>query len=451
MNSDLESKRAKILYIEDDPASVALVSRLLGSQGHQVVTAADGLSAIESAKREKPDLILVDIGIAGLDGYEVTTSLRLVEKLKEVPIVAITAATLPGDRERALIAGCNGYIPKPIDVDRFPYQVRSFLLGMKEEIKSPEERSRYLVEYSRKLVGRLEAKIRELEDTHTELRRFEKVKSDFIRLASHELRTPLTCIYGYVQMLLEDPKISGDPGKEGSVRYMLLRIAKAAERLALVFDEIRNVSLIDTDCLELAWQPVTLEPLIHNVVRSLQDFGPFRELQFEFEGLRDLPVLIGDGQQLHQMFWNLISNAIKFTPDGGRISITGRLVDGAVHIVVQDTGVGIPPEDQEHIFDRFYVLGDLDRHHSSHTAFRGGGLGLGLTVARGIVEAHGGKMWVESEGYDEERLPGTICHVLLPVLDSPPSLPIASTPAATPGARSPQPGASPDREPSASG
>jgi CheY-like chemotaxis protein len=122
MNSDLESKHAKILYIEDDPASVALVSRLLGSQGYQVVTASDGLLAIESAKREKPDLILVDIGIAGLDGYEVTTSLRSVEELKEAPIVAITAATLPGDRERALIAGCNGYIPKPIDVDRFPYR-----------------------------------------------------------------------------------------------------------------------------------------------------------------------------------------------------------------------------------------------------------------------------------------------------------------------------------------
>lgn len=415
MNDEVGLQGVKILYVEDDPASVALVTRLLESEGCQVTSVADGLSALEVATRDRPDLILMDINISGLDGYEVTTRLRSIKEMQQVPIVAVTAATLKGDRERALIAGCNGYIPKPLDVDRFPRQVCTFLVGLKEEVGSPEEETRYLVEYSRKLVDRLEAKIRELEMAHAELQRVEKMKSDFIILASHELRTPLTSIYGHAQLLIQDPDIPGSLDQEDSPRYLLQRIADAAQRLDQVFDEIRNVSLIDADRLNLAQEPVVLRPLIYSVVENLRSLGPPRDLQFEFEGLENLPVIGGDTRRLYQAVWNVISNAMKYTPDGGRLRIVGRQLEDTVHLFVQDTGVGIPPEERERIFDRFYVLENTIRHHSSKTAFKGGGLGLGLAVARGIIEAHGGKIWAESAGYDEERLPGSIFHILLPL------------------------------------
>jgi len=389
----------------------------------------------------------MDINIGGLDGPEVTTRLRSIEEMRHVPIVAVTAATLQGDRERALIAGCIGYIPKPIDVDEFPGQVRSFLLGTREEIESSEEKTEYLVEYSHKLVDRLEKKVRELEGAHAELQRIEKVKSDFIILASHELRTPLTCVYGYVQMLLNNPDIPGAPDDDDSPRDLLRRIAGSVQRLGQIFDEIRNVSLIDADRLDLAWEPVLLNSLIHGVVDKLQGFSPPRDLKFQFDGLEDLPALNGDEKRLHQALWNVISNSIKYTPDGGHIRIVGRQIGDTVHIFVQDTGVGIPVEEQDHIFDRFYVLEDTSRHHSSKTAFRGGGLGLGLTVARGVIEAHGGRIWVESIGYDEEQLPGSTFHVLLPVRESSFWLP---TIASTPEARFPLPGAYPDLEPASS-
>jgi CheY-like chemotaxis protein len=183
MNVKARLQRARILYVEDDPASVALVRRVLENEGCQVVSVSDGLSAIEIAKREMPDMILMDINISGLDGYEVTTRLRSIQQMQEVPIVAVTAATLKGDRERALIAGCNGYIPKPIDVDRFADQLCSFLLGTREDVESAEAKAEYLVEYSHRLVDRLERKIRELETAHAELQRVEKMKSDFIILA----------------------------------------------------------------------------------------------------------------------------------------------------------------------------------------------------------------------------------------------------------------------------
>jgi len=418
MNNET-NHRPKILYVEDDPASVTLVRRLLEGEGYEITDVPDGLSAIEIAKSESLDLILMDINISGLDGYEVTTRLRSIEEMGEVPIVAVTAATLKGDRERSLIAGCNGYIPKPIHVDKFPNQVRAFLMGTKEEIESAEERAEYLVQYSHRLVDRLEEKIRELEVAHADLQRVEKMKSDFIILASHELRTPLTSIYGHAQILLQDSAIPGSLDEEGSARHLLQRIADATQRLDHVFDEIRNVSLIDADRLNLAKEPVVLRPLIVSVVENLQDLGPSRDLQFELEGLADLPMIVGDTRRLHQAIWNIVSNAIKSTPDGGRIYIVGRQIEDAVDISVEDTGVGIPLEERERIFNRFYVLEDTIRHHSSKTAFRGGGLGLGLAVARGIVEAHGGKIWAESEGYDEEKLPGSTFHILLPVRKPP--------------------------------
>ena len=222
MNSKASPERPKILYVEDDPASVTLVRRLLEGEGYDIVDVSDGLSAIEVAKRDVPDLILMDINISGLDGYEVTTRLRSIEAMRQVPIVAVTAATLKGDRERSLIAGCNGYIPKPIYVDEFPNQVRSFLMGTKEEIVSAEEKAKYLVEYSHRLVDRLENKIRELEKAHADLQRVEKMKSDFIILASHELRTPLTSIYGHAQLLLQNPAI---PLKKSATSRSSTRIA----------------------------------------------------------------------------------------------------------------------------------------------------------------------------------------------------------------------------------
>jgi len=407
--------RPQILYVEDDPSSAMLVRRVLEAEGHEVLVVEDGISALRIAQETRPALILMDINISGLDGYEVTTRLRSIEDLRDVPIVAVTAATLRGDRERALIAGCDGYIPKPVDVDRFPQQIQAFLAGYRERIDSPEKKSEYLVEYSRRLVERLERKIHELQEAHADLQRIEKMKSDFVILAGHELRTPLTVIYGYTQLLLADPDIPGSPDDEGSPRHLITQVAQATKRLSQVVEDILNVSLIDADRLELLMGPVFLRPLVTGVIESIASASPDRRLTFETEGLESLPPVQGDAQRLHQALWNVISNSVKYTPDGGTIRVSGRVVEDTAHLTVQDTGIGIDPEERERIFDRFYVLEDTALHRSSKTAFKGGGLGLGLTVARGIIQAHGGKIWVESEGRDEKRLPGSTFHILLPL------------------------------------
>jgi len=417
-----DGARPRILYVEHDATSRVLVRRILTSEGYDVEFVEDGMSALRAARQIRPNLILVDINVGGLDGYEVATRIRSLEDLEHVPIVAVTSSVLHGDRERALISGCDGYIPKPIDVDRFPEQIRSYLGGLKEEIDSAEEKAEHLEAYTQRLVKRLEEKVCELEQAHEELQRIEEMKSDFIILASHELRTPLTSVYGYVQMLLRHPEIPGssDEGapEEGSPRHMLEAIADACKRLHVVFDEIRNVSLIDADRLDVAREAVTLGAMILDVVENLRGFGPSRSLAFEYEGLSDLPVIQGDAKRLRQALWNIISNAMKYTPDGGQIRIAGQSIDNTVHLTVEDSGVGIPKEEQKRIFDRFRVLENRTLHRSSKTGFMGAGLGLGLTVAKGIIEAHGGQIWVESEGYDEERLPGSTFHILLPVANT---------------------------------
>jgi signal transduction histidine kinase len=139
--------------------------------------------------------------------------------------------------------------------------------------------------------------------------------------------------------------------------------------------------------------------------------------------LSGIPAIEGDFEALQKVFYHLIVNAIKYTPNGGKITIYGRiLVDShidlpreGVEIVVQDTGIGIDPHSHDLIFTKFYQTGKVALHSSGKTAFKAGGPGLGLAIARGIIEAHRGKLWVESSGYDEVGLPGSAFHVALPL------------------------------------
>jgi len=406
----------RILYVEDDASSQRLIQRILTAEGIEVTIAGDGIRAIEAAEHAKPDLILMDINIGGLDGYEVTTRIRGLPGMADVPIVAVTAATLRGDRERAIVAGCRGYIAKPIDVDRFPDQIRAYLVGMEDQVGSPEQRAEYLAEYNQRLVTRLEQKVRELESANEELQRVEKMKSDFVVLAGHELRTPLTVIYGYLQILKANPDIPGDTDAEGSPAHLIARVGEAVERLSQVIQDILNVSLIDADRLDLAHEPVFLNSLIQSAVSALKGVGPQRDLEVVMgAGLKSVPILEGDPRRLHQALTNIIGNAIKFTPDGGTVTIDAETVESVVHLSVIDTGVGIPRDELTRIFERFYVLEDTARHRTSKTAFKGGGLGLGLAVAGGIIDAHGGKIWAESPGHDEITCPGSTFHILLPI------------------------------------
>jgi len=147
-----------------------------------------------------------------------------------------------------------------------------------------------------------------------------------------------------------------------------------------------------------------------------------RRLTLTIKDTNDLPEVEADLDALRKVFYHLIVNAIKYTPDGGSITISGRAIASGdqdlgegIEVVVSDTGIGIDPRFQELIFAKFYQTGELALHSTSKTKFKGGGPGLGLAIAKGIIEAHGGKLWVKSPGYDEETCPGSQFHVFLPL------------------------------------
>ncbi|MDP8225490.1 MAG: response regulator [Candidatus Lernaella stagnicola] len=158
----------KILYIEDNVENKLLVRRLLQASGYEVFEADDGLEGIEMAAQVKPDLIIMDINLPGMDGYEATTKIKGHDNLRHVPIVALTAYAMKGDREKSLAAGCDGYLQKPIDPDTFVATIEEFLFGKRETIE-PDEQLHYLKKYSQQLVSRLEEKIRELIRKNEEL------------------------------------------------------------------------------------------------------------------------------------------------------------------------------------------------------------------------------------------------------------------------------------------
>jgi signal transduction histidine kinase len=143
------------------------------------------------------------------------------------------------------------------------------------------------------------------------------------------------------------------------------------------------------------------------------------ELHIKHEDLKEKPTY-GDPERLHQVFYKVISNAIKYTPDGGMISVMARDLPGFTDVMVTDTGIGIAAENLTRIFDKFSSMTDVALHSSGKVKYKGAGPGLGLAIAKGIIEAHGGSIWAESPGYDEHKLPGSIFHIMVPMRSSPP-------------------------------
>ncbi|MCA9875055.1 MAG: hybrid sensor histidine kinase/response regulator [Anaerolineales bacterium] len=412
------SVAAKVLYIEDDTDSRRLVARVLRGSGYEVFLAADGLEGVTLAQSVQPQLVLMDINLPNMDGRAVTTRLRSLPHLETIPIVALTANHTSGNRELALAAGCTGFLTKPIDVDALPDDVDAFLHG-RQHLLRDDERYDQLERHAKLVVGQLEDKIRELEISNQRLYHLDRLKSDFIILASHELRTPLTLVIGYAQLLEMQLQQLQEKDEAGTVEWErpLLSVAKLNRgmmRLSQVVDEIIGISRIAANRLDLHPQTLSLAAMVDQVVAEFAPVCAERNLKIVVRDLEKLPPVQADREHLQTAVANVIENALKFTPNDRSIYISGHAEESAVVLDVQDTGIGIALEDQPYIFDQFYVVGSIDHHSSSKSSFLGGGLGIGLAVARGIVQAHNGRIWVESPGQDFNTLPGSTFHILLP-------------------------------------
>lgn len=401
----------KILYIESDLNNRRLVQRVLESEGYSVTLAEDGLTGLELARKVRPTLVLTDIGVGWMSGYEVATKLKEQPETRHTPVIALTAATLATDRERALAAGCDGFISKPIDIDALPKLVKKFLAGAREHMNDDVKLQR-LEEYSHALVTRLEETVAELRKANSELRHMDKIKKDVAVLAGHELRTPATLIFGYTNLLkMESQQLQlGDQATD-----LIDRIMTATKRLTDVVDTVINVSLIDSERVDLTFKPVDLQALVQSIGHELQPLLQSRDLKLEMGDLAGLPLLPADQAYLRRALSNLLDNAIRYTPDSGAVRLDANQEHEAIHIVVSNVGIGVDRADEEGVLSKFYLLEETTLQSTSRNVFLHSGLGLGLAVVYGIVLAHGGRIWIESKNQNMTYLPGNRLHILLPL------------------------------------
>jgi signal transduction histidine kinase/ActR/RegA family two-component response regulator len=221
-----------------------------------------------------------------------------------------------------------------------------------------------------------------IQQAYDELKQLDHLKSEFINIAAHELRTPLAILMGYASVMAEEAS-EGDRGP-------LDIIIRNAMRLGTLIDDMLNLSYLETGQAKLMLEEVVLRDVFQEVILDTQAMTQEKSLQIEVSIPVDFPPLLTDRQKLDLIVMNLLSNAIKYTPEGGHVSCEAWLSGDKAAIAVRDSGIGIPPEECDRIFDRFYQVEDsLTRQH--------GGIGLGLAIVKSLVELCQGEIWVESE------------------------------------------------------
>lgn len=251
----------------------------------------------------------------------------------------------------------------------------------------------------------------ELIRSNLELKRVSELKSNFLSIASHELKTPLTSIKGYSEIIIENMQDRLD----GGVFRMIESISRAADRLHKVINNMLDVTRIERKRLRLHPERLDLAQTAQDCIEDLSQFSAQRHITFNPLFQEGLPEFYGDKMRIQQVFTNLFSNALKYSPDNTIIDVIIGRENESFHIIVRDYGIGIDSSEQDKIFDAFYEIGKATRHSTNFTKFLGGGTGLGLSIVKGIVERHGGRIWAESKGTMEGEYPGSEFHIVLPV------------------------------------
>jgi signal transduction histidine kinase len=339
------------ILIVDDREENRTLLRYLFDATYRLLEAADGTQALAIVRRESVDCILLDLSMPGLSGFEVLERLQGDPRTREIPVVILTATDDSLEAmDRALRTGAVDYITKPIEPRRVEIRVRGVL-----------ERRRLL-------------------------REVQELRTNFTSMLIHDLRSPLTVIKGYADLL--EASLDGSAGDKP--RRYLTAVQQSCVRMLRLIGEILDVSKLEAGKLSIERKAVDVALLVRDVVERFHVAGQRRGVSVDAVGTHEPNTIEADPNRLDQILMNLLSNALKFTPDGGKIVVEVATVDDQAEIAVTDSGAGIPSEELPLLFQKFSQT-------ASGKSAAAQGSGLGLLICRHLVEAHGGRIWVESE------------------------------------------------------
>lgn len=355
---------SRVLLADDNADMRDYVTRLL-SQRWRVQAVGDGAAALAAAREQAPDLVLADVMMPGMNGFELLRALRADPKTRDVPVILLSARAGEESRVEGLEAGADDYLSKPFSARELLARVAAHL------------------ELARLRREGAEALRQSMEEAQSASR----MKSQLVSNVSHELRTPLNGIIGYSALLLEEAYGPVLREQKGPLQGVL----RNAHDLLKLINDLLDLSRIEARSLPITLEPVDVPALLDDVVIGMKPLLEGKGLRVTREIEKNLPAVTSDTGKMKQIFTNLFSNAVKFTEEGGiDLAVRNRPDRNGIEITVRDTGVGIGPQDLPRIFDAFHQIdADLTREY--------GGVGLGLTIVKEIVALLRGAIRVESK------------------------------------------------------
>lgn len=383
LDNDQEQPCVSRLLVVDDDESVAItVGEVLRRKGFSVDTAMNGQEALSLLSKTQYDLVLTDLHMEGMDGISLLSEIH-----RSAPLTILIVLTGFASLESAIAAmrrGAYDYLIKPCNIEDMTHTIQRGLDHRRLMLVEQEARAR-LEQMNHELEQRVEERTAELQRVNQELAEADHAKNVFLATLSHELRTPLSPILGWAR-LLRSGKID---------QAMTTRAIDAIERNALLqarlIDDLLDVSRIVSGKLTVEREPADLCAIVRAAVDAVRDKAASRDIYLDIDIPDSTIIVQGSPVRLQQIIWNFLSNAIKFTERGGRVSARSYSRRGEARVEVSDTGVGIAPEFLPHIFEPF-SQGDTSLTRQT------GGLGLGLAIARKLAELQGGRVSAESEG-----------------------------------------------------
>jgi len=363
----LEAERGSLLVVDDTEMNRDLLSRQLLRQGHTVAVAENGRQALEMMQAQRFDLVLLDIIMPELNGYQVLQQLKTDPDLRHVPVIMISSLDEVDSAVRCLEIGAEDYLPKPFN----PVVLRARISASLEK-KRLRDREQELYE--------------EVQRNYQQLRELEKLRDSLTHMIVHDLRTPLTSIVTglpTIEMLGEL-----NPGQ----KEMLDMGITGGNTLLGMINDLLDVSKMESGTMKLDLSSVTAGAVVAAAAQQVAYLAKDKKLNLKTEVAPGLPSFLADDDKLRRTLVNLLGNAIKFTPTAGTVTVAARLreEENAIQFEISDTGEGIPPESFGKIFEKF---GQVEGRKSGRRM----STGLGLTFCKMAVEAHGGRIWVESE------------------------------------------------------